>query len=1087
MKGSKILKRLFTTILILFVVIIIAAFAIPYFFKDEILAKVKEEANKTLNAEVDFSDVSLSLLRNFPDFSFKLNDLEVKGMEKFEGINLVEAKNIDFTLDLMSVIKSDRPVEIKSIAFNDVDMDVRVLADGSANYKIMKESDSDASTEGGEQEFVIDLEAYELTNFNLNYEDKTGDVFVTIKDLDHSGYGDFTQDIFNLNTETTINELTARTGGINYLKKADIDVDAIINVDIPNNKFTLEENNLTINAMTVFCEGFVQIPDGDGLNIDFGFDAPQNNFKHLLSLIPGAYTKDFDGVKAEGKMAFSGYVKGIYSGTKNIFPAFKINLDIDNGNFQYPDLPVGMKNIFTNVVVESPNLDLDKMKIDIPTFKLNLDGEPFEGRFKLRTPLSDPDVDTKVKGKLDLAKLVKAFPLDGVEKLAGILNADVVMKTRMSTIDKGDYENVNMSGSASLQQFTYKAEGLPNVKINDTEVDFTPRHAIVKDFTGKIGKSDIKASGKIDNILAYFSPNKTMTGDVKMSSQFFDLNEWMTESTEETVAPTDPTAANAEIFDRFKFDFDANIGKVAYDVYDLTEVKGEGSFSPTKLDLNRFRTNIGKSDLSGNGELTNIFAYVFDNEILGGQLNLASNFFDLNELMEAGANGQPISQKMANEEVFETVVIPNNVDIDIDAKMKKVIYTNLDINDLRGNIKIKDAIVNAKDVVGTTLGGKFEADGSYNTQNPDQPLYDLNYDVNKMNFQKAFEKLNTFKAAVPIGKFLTGNFSTKMNMKGELTEEMMPKLESLSADGFLQTINGFVHDIKPLKAIGEKLNIKYLKDHKINLKGTKNWFEIDNGFVNVKEFPLDYQGIDMLIEGKHSFTNEMDYNIKAKIPSKLIGKGNVGNAAKTGLKFLNEQASKIGVDLNVGEFVNVLINLTGSMTNPKVNIKLLSSEGEAATIKDVVKNVVNTVKDSVTTVVTEKVEEVKKDFTAEMNKQIDAVNAELNPRIKKLESDADAQAESLRKRKQREIDKVKSEAYKQADLLVEKAGSNPFKKKAAEIGAKKAKEKADKIAESASAKIDGQVMKTRETAQRPIDKLKKERDDRIAAIRKKYE
>ena len=1083
MKG---LKRIFSIILVLFLVILIAAFAIPYFFKDEILAKVKEEANKTLNAEVDFSDVNLSLLRNFPDFSFALSDLEVKGIEEFEGINLLNAKNIDFTLDLMSVIKSDRPLEINTISFNDVEMDVRVLADGSANYDIVK--DNGDTSESESQDFVIDLEKYELTNCNITYQDKTGDVFVKIKDFNHSGYGDFTQDIFNLNTESTIDELTARTGGVNYLKRADLDIDAIINVDLPNNKFTLEENNLTVNAMTVFCEGFVQLTKGDGINIDFAFDAPQNNFKHLLSLIPGAYTKDFEDVKAEGKMAFSGYVKGVYSGRKNIFPAFKVLLDIDNGNFQYPDLPMGMKNIFTNVVVESPNLDLDKMKIDIPNFKLNLDGEPFEGRFKLRTPLSDPDVDTKMKGKIDLAKLVKTFPMEGVSELSGILNADVVMKTRMSTIDKGDYGNVNMSGSASLQQFIYKAEGLPNVKINDTQVEFTPRHAIVNDFSGKIGKSDLKASGKIDNILAYFSPNKTMTGDIKMTSQFFDINEWMTEPTEDAVATADPTAANAEIFDRFKFDFDAEIGKVAYDVYDLTDVKGEGSFSPTKLALKRFRTNIGKSDLSGNGELTNIFAYVFDNEILGGKLNLASNFFDLNELMEAGATGQAISQKIADaDETFETVVIPNNVDIDVDAKMKKVIYTDMDINDMRGNIKIKDAIVNATDVVGTTLGGKFEANGSYNTQDSDKPLYDLNYDVNKMNFQKAFEKLNTFKAAVPIGKYLTGNFSTKMKMSGELTEEMMPKLESISADGFLQTINGFVNDIKPLKAIGEKLNIKYLKDHKINLKGTKNWFEIENGFVNVKEFPLDYQGINMKIEGKHSFTNEMDYNIKAKIPSKLIGKGNVGNAANTGLKFLNKQASKIGIDLNVGEFVNVLIKLKGSMTNPKIDIKLLSSEGEAASIKDVAKEVLNVVKDSVTTVVTEKVQEVKKDFTAEMNKKIDAINNEFNPRIKKLEAEADAKEAALRKRKQREIDKAKSEAYKQADLLVEKVGSNPFKKKAAEIAAKKAKEKADKIALNASAKIDGTIMKSREEFQKPIERTKKERDDKIAAIRKKYE
>jgi len=287
--------------------------------------------------------------------------------------------------------------------------------------------------------------------------------------------------------------------------------------------------------------------------------------------------------------------------------------------------------------------------------------------------------------------------------------------------------------------------------------------------------------------------------------------------------------------------------------------------------------------------------------------------------------------------------------------------------------------------------------------------------------------------------------------------------------------------------IGNQLNIDLFK--KLEIKDTKNWFEIKNGQVEVKEFKLEQQGIDMLIGGTHSFTQNMDYKIKAKIPRELLRKSGVGQAADKGLDFLNKQAGKFGVNIAQGDFIDMDINILGSIASPKIKIKPTGSGGKSfkETAVDQIIDLKDKAIDEAKDKIKEETDKVKTDFVAKMNKEIDAVNKQLNPRIKKLEEDADAQVESLRKSKQKEIDKVKSEAYRQADLLVENAGNNLFKKKAAEIAAKKAKKVADKIAADSSSKIDGQVLKTRETAQKPIDKLKKQRDDKIIAIRKKYE
>ena len=68
---KKILKGLGITIGIIF----IALLTIPLLLKDKIGDIVKQTANDMLNANVEFSDLDISLIRHFPQASISLEDL----------------------------------------------------------------------------------------------------------------------------------------------------------------------------------------------------------------------------------------------------------------------------------------------------------------------------------------------------------------------------------------------------------------------------------------------------------------------------------------------------------------------------------------------------------------------------------------------------------------------------------------------------------------------------------------------------------------------------------------------------------------------------------------------------------------------------------------------------------------------------------------------------------------------------------------------------------------------------------------------------------------------------------------------------
>lgn len=1068
----KFIKKLFLFLFALLFLLIIGGVGLTYLYQDEIVDRVKTDMNKNFNATVDFSSVDLSILRSFPHFNFQMEDFKITGAEDFEGLELVNTKGLEFTLDIMSVIKTERPIEIKSIFLNKPKIHVKVLQNGKSNYDIVKTTDTEATTTTAESEdysFVIQLEKYSIQDGQITYEDVLGDLYFELLDLDHEGKGNFTQDVYDIYTKTSISSITAKTGGIKYVNRAQGNLDITLNADMKKMRFALKENELMLNALKLKADGFVEIANNSDVRMDLKFSAPGSEFKNFLSLIPSAYTKDFSDVKANGQLAFNGFVKGTYNANNNQMPAFQVNLDVKNGDIKYPDLPLGISQINTTASINSPSSDFDKVTVDIPQFKMQLGNNTFEASMLLKTPISDPDVDAKMNGIIKLDELAKAFPMEGVETLNGVINANMVAKTKMSYIDQKKYDQVDMSGDLQIKNMNYTTTGLPPVKIQDMAMTFTPQNVQVNNFEALLGKSDIKAKGTLDNILAYFSPEKTMTGELTMRSKYFNADEWLVEDPNTTTAttatgtPTEPV----EVFDRFQFNVDGRIDKLDYDIYDMKKLVLNGMVSPSKVKIDQFSMLIGNSDVKGTGQINNVFDYLYKDELLTGNFNMSSKFMDLNQFMVETEDGATAKKIAFDEEVaLDPILIPENIAVDINAKLDKVRYTNIDLNNVNGKLAVKDQAIAFKDCKAKTLGGNLLINGGYDTKDPDKPTFDFDTKVSAFSFATAFDKLNTFKALAPIGQYIQGKFNTTLKMNGVLGKDMMPDLSTLTADGFFHTLNGAIKSFKPLEQLGSMLNLNNLKTLKI--KDTKNWFELKDGTVEIKEFDYQLDDIAMKVKGKHGLNQDMDYVINTKIPRKLLEKNAVGAAAGKGLDFLNKEASKLGVNIDVGEFIDVLVNVKGSSSKPKLSFKVLGASGE--------KTLVESVTDGVKAAVTEKVDEVKKDVTEKVEVKKEDFKKKMNGEIKIIMDAAEKQADLIRKAGKKSAEEARKLGYDQADNLIEKAGNNIFKKKAAELAAKKLKKETDK-------KVDGINQKAEANAEKVMAKAKLE----VEKVQKKYQ
>jgi hypothetical protein len=634
---GRILKWSGITLLLLIITII----ALPFLFKDKIIEMAKNEINNNVNATVTFGDFDLSLFSSFPDFRFAINDLRVIGKDKFDGDTLCSIPALKLDLDLMSVINGDK-YEINSIELEKARIFVKVLPDGSANYDIAKPS-ADTATAAPSTEptkFNMALKSLEIDHAYIVYDDATLPMKAVLDDFTHTLEGDFTQDLFDMETMTTIERFTCEYDGVPYLSNVKTSVKADLAMDMINWKFTFTENEFGLNELAFGIDGFFAMP-GDNYDMDLKFKAKQSEFKSFLSLVPGAYTADFADVKSAGTLEFDGYLKGRYSEVEKTSPGFGLNFKVTDGMFQYPSVPKAVSAINIDCKIDDASGVPDETKIDVNKFHMDFGGNPIDAALHVSTPVSDANLDGWVKGKIDLATMKDMMPLEKEDQLSGIVDADVKMKGRMSQIEQEKYDEFQCSGKLDVINMVYKGKtDTYSTSISALSMLFSPQFVELSKFDGMLGKNDVHADGRVDNLMTWLFKDSLLTGKFNFRSSLMDLNEFAGEEEEGAPAAAEDTSA-MEIIpvpDNIDFVLNSTITKLIYDNITMDAVAGTVTVRNSAVDLSDLKMNLmgGSMVVNGSYSTKNVMVPKVD-------FNLSISNFDVQQTFKTFNTVQAIA------------------------------------------------------------------------------------------------------------------------------------------------------------------------------------------------------------------------------------------------------------------------------------------------------------------------------------------------------------------------------------------------------------------------------------------------------------
>jgi hypothetical protein len=537
-KKSK-LKSILKWTGVSFLALLILLICIPYFYKNEIKELVISEVNKTLLADFEMGDFDLTLLSSFPKMSITLKDTKITGRDEFKGVELANIKEFTAEVGFWSIIKGDT-MEIDEIHLIEPKFDVRILQNGKANYDITIPDSVQTPDQAEPSKFKLTLKNYSIQNATIRYDDKASDMFSELINLSHEGQGDLTADIIDFATKTTIDELTVSMEGVDYFSKikTSADVNLLMEFTEKTSKFTFKENEIGLNALKFSFDGFYEMLEGYD-NMDIKLNASKASFKDFISLIPAFYRSGYESMLANGNLAFGGMIKGKMD-DKNM-PAWDFNLSVNNGKIKYADLPGSIDNIQIKAGSKfKGGSNLDLMTLDVPKFHADFVGNTIDANLGLKNPMSDPHIISKIIAKVDLGTLGKIMPLEPGETYQGKLDTDIELNGKMSSIESEKYEEFQAVGTLLLSDFNYKSSDLPNeVSVKNMLFRFSPQNLTLENLEAKMGKSDFKMAGKIDNYLAYALQDSTLHGNFDFHSKHLDLDELMGEEETTTTANTE--------------------------------------------------------------------------------------------------------------------------------------------------------------------------------------------------------------------------------------------------------------------------------------------------------------------------------------------------------------------------------------------------------------------------------------------------------------------------------------------------------------------------------------------------------------------
>ena len=529
-KGSRgILGKALKLTGILLLLLLAFVLIFPGFFKARLIQMVENELARRFRAEITFEDVRVDLWRAFPRMNLGLEEIQVLGIESFQGDTLLRLESLDLRIDLNSVI-GGKELDIHSLHLEGPELYARIDREHGPNWLITREVSTDSSS------IVLDLQRYSIANAILHYRDEVAGTEAEFLELGHRGSLRLDGQSYELDAVTEVGSASLYASGAQWLRDQSLELAGLALIDLEQSSWMLEEYVLLSSGLHINIDGGINLDAGIP-NADLSFGLQESSLEELIALIPEAWQSQAGDWEASGQLAFNGFLKGSWEAGN--WPESRGDLNLKDGamSMDAGTEPARLEKLNVAMGWKLPAGPLSGLSLAFDQVQGQLQQGAERGSFDFSGRIDDPLQKMKVEGsaRADLnLRLLEPFlggEALGIDHLEGDLELDATVSGSLAEAMKGRHDRLKWSGDMKVANGMYESDLLPMpVYFDQLDLILAPVRFQLNKAMLRAGNSDLSLTGSLEDPLRTLLQGDGIRTNLRMESGMLDLNEWVIDS-----------------------------------------------------------------------------------------------------------------------------------------------------------------------------------------------------------------------------------------------------------------------------------------------------------------------------------------------------------------------------------------------------------------------------------------------------------------------------------------------------------------------------------------------------------------------------
>lgn len=288
-------------------------------------------------------------------------------------------------------------------------------------------------------------------------------------------------------------------------------------------------------------------------------------------------------------------------------------------------------------------------------------------------------------------------------------------------------------------------------------------------------------------------------------------------------------------------------------------LNGSLQFTNNDLALSNVTGKLENSDFQLNGLFRNIITFLlFENQAIGIETDLKSNFIDLDQLFAIGFGKEGSTD-------YQFSISPN-LYLNFNCDVKSMHYKKFKPTNITGNLLIKNQTAVSRNIAFHAMGGDMSLNGIVDAKNNKAIDVISSFKLNGIHVDSAFYVFDNFQQTFIENKHLKGQAYANVDLEMTLNEKLKLYQETLIANITTTIKNGELNNFEPMR----KLN-KYLDDDGLNhlrFADLQNDIHIEDKTVYIPLMEVSSNVTTIQVGGTHTFDQRIDYRVIAPLRNK---------------------------------------------------------------------------------------------------------------------------------------------------------------------------------------------------------------------------